>query len=64
MGYRIALYPLVTLIGTIGGCLKMCKSLFEEGRLENAGIPFNFKELHEFLGLEKFRELEQRYSIK
>jgi 2-methylisocitrate lyase-like PEP mutase family enzyme len=64
MGYKIGLFPLVTLIGTIGGCLKMCKSLLEEGKLDSAGIPFNFKELHQFLGLEKFRDLEQRYTSK
>ncbi|MGD0623667.1 MAG: isocitrate lyase/PEP mutase family protein [Thermodesulfobacteriota bacterium] len=64
MGYRIALYPLVTLIGTIGGCLKMCKTLFEEGRLENAGMPFSFRELHQFLGLDKFRDLEQKFTSK
>ena len=64
MGYRIALFPLVTLIGTIGGCLKMCKALFEEGRLDNAGIPFSFKELHDFLGLGRFRDLEQKYTTR
>jgi 2,3-dimethylmalate lyase len=64
MGYKIALYPLLTLIGTIGGCLKMCKSLLEEGRLGDAGIPFNFKELHQFLGLDQFKELEKRFSSK
>jgi 2,3-dimethylmalate lyase len=64
MGYKVALYPLVTLIGTIGGCLKTCKALIEEGRLETAGMPFNFKELHEFLGLGKFRNLEEHFTPK
>jgi 2-methylisocitrate lyase-like PEP mutase family enzyme len=64
MGYRIALFPLVTLIGTIEGCLKMCKSLLEEGRFDNAGIPFDLKKLHQFLGLDQFRALEQKYATK
>jgi hypothetical protein len=42
----------------------MCKTLFEEGRLENAGIPFSFRELHQFLGLDKFRDLEQKFTSK
>jgi len=64
MGYKIALFPLVTLIGTIGGCLKMCKSLLEEGKLDNAGIPFSFQEMHDFLGLDRFRDLERKYTSK
>ncbi len=64
MGYRMALFPLVTLIGTIGGCLKMCKALLDEGRLDNAGIPFNFQEMHDFLGLDQFRDLERKYTSK
>jgi 2-methylisocitrate lyase-like PEP mutase family enzyme len=64
MGYKIALYPLITLVGTIGGCLRTCKSLFYDGRHENAGMPFNFEELHQFLGVEKFRELEKKFSLR
>lgn len=65
MGYKIALYPLAALIATIGGCLKMYKSVLENGRLENVDTPFNYlKELHQFLGLDKFRELEEKFSSK
>lgn len=61
-GYRLILYPLVTLLGTIGGSLTMCKTLFEEGRLGNPNIPFNFIELHQFLGLDKFKQLEKKFA--
>jgi 2-methylisocitrate lyase-like PEP mutase family enzyme len=61
MGYRIALFPLITLIGTITGCLKICKELLEEGRYDQVEIPFDLKKLHEFLGLGFYRELEQKH---
>ena len=48
IGSKIALFPLVTLMGTMAGCLKTCMALLQEGRQDNAGIPFNFQELHEF----------------
>ena len=64
MGYKMAIFPLVTLIGTIGGCLKMCKALLDEGRFDNAGLPFNFQEMHDFLGLDQFRDLEGKYTSK
>lgn len=62
MGYKIALFPLLTLIGTISGCLAVCKTLLEEGRLDNSAIPFDLEALHHFLGLQRFRDLEQKYA--
>ncbi len=64
MGYKIALFPLVTLIGTIAGCFKTCMALLQEGRQDTAGIPFNFQELHEFLGLGQFKRMEGKYNSR
>jgi 2-methylisocitrate lyase-like PEP mutase family enzyme len=64
MGYKIALFPLVTLIGTIAGCLKTCLALLQEGRQDPAGIPFNLPELHEFLGLGQFKRMEEKYTFR
>jgi 2-methylisocitrate lyase-like PEP mutase family enzyme len=61
-GFRLVLYPLVTLLGTIGGSLRMCRRLLEEGKLGEPDIPFSFLELHQFLGLDKFKRLENTYK--
>ena len=62
MGYKIALFPIVAVIGTISGCLTMLRSLLEEGKWDKAEIPFDLKGLHHFLGLQRFRDLEQKYT--
>ncbi len=63
IGYRVALYPLVTLLGALEGSIRMCKSLMEEGRMEDVETwPFDFEALHEFLGIEKYRDIEKRFA--
>ncbi len=62
MGYRIALFPLVTLIGTIAGCLRTCTALLREGRQDDGGIPFDLQGLHQFLGLGCMKAMEEKYK--
>jgi len=64
MGYAIALFPAVTLLGTIEGCLKRCQSLLGNGRyLDPTSMPFNFNQLNTFLGLDEYRDLDNRYAL-
>ncbi len=63
MGYRIALYPIITLLGAISGSIRMCKLLIGEGKFQRpVDLPFDFEELHSFLGLDKFKKLEQKFA--
>lgn len=65
MGYSIAIFPTITLFGAIEGSLKMCKSLFDEGKLpELTDMRFNFKQLSQFLGFDKFKEFESKLTVK
>jgi len=63
MGYSLVLYPAITLLGTIGGCIQMMKQLNENGNMQlPAEVDFDFAHLNDFLGLEKYRNLEQKFS--
>ncbi len=63
IGYRIALYPLVTLVGALDGCIRMCKSLLAHGKMESIGTwPFDLEALNQFLGIEKYRDIERRFA--
>jgi 2-methylisocitrate lyase-like PEP mutase family enzyme len=63
MGYRIALYPTITLLGAISGSIRMCKLLIGEDKFQRPdNIPSDFEELHRFLGLDKFKELERKFA--
>lgn len=63
MGYAIALYPVATMIGAIEGSFAMCKSLLEEGKQKGPqDILFPFDQFYQLLGLDKFKELENRFS--
>jgi 2-methylisocitrate lyase-like PEP mutase family enzyme len=63
IGYRIALYPLVTLVGALDGCTRMCKSLLAHGKMEDIGPrPFDIEALNQFLGIEKYRDIERRFA--
>jgi len=63
MGYAVVIYPAITLLGMIGGCVQIMKQLEENGTMV---IPkeftFDFAQLNNFLGLEKYKNLEQKYS--
>lgn len=63
IGYRIALYPLVTLVGALDGCTRMCKSLLANGRMEDVRTwPFDLEAVNQFLGIEKYRDIERRFA--
>jgi 2-methylisocitrate lyase-like PEP mutase family enzyme len=61
MGYAIAIYPVVTLQGAIDGAFRMCKALSEKGRpLEVVNTDFEFDQLNKLLGLDRYKELENK----
>jgi 2,3-dimethylmalate lyase len=63
IGYRVALYPLVTLVGALDGCIRMCKSLLANGKMEDIGTwPFDLEGLNHFLGIENYRDIEERFA--
>jgi 2,3-dimethylmalate lyase len=63
IGYRIAIYPLVTLVGALDGCIRMCKSLLAQGKMDDIRTwPFDLEALNQFLGIEKYREIERRFA--
>ena len=65
MGYAMVIYPTMTLHAAIGGCLKMCNSLLEEGIYRGSkDMPFSFDQLNEFLGLDKYGELDRKFALK
>jgi methylisocitrate lyase len=64
-GYAIAIYPIVALLGAIAGCFRMFNSLKTTGKQGNwRDIPFDFDELNQFFGLDKFKKLERKFSLK
>ena len=63
MGSAIALYPVVAFDGAIQGAFRACKSLFEKGgQIEMEDVPFHCDELNRLLGLDEYRDLEQKLS--
>ena len=65
IGYHIALYPLATVIGALDGCIRMCKQLLTDGRMEDVEKwPFDLEGLNEFIGIEKYREIEKRFTSR
>ena len=65
MGYSLALYPILTLLGAIEGCQRRCKIFMEEGRYVDSEItPFDFEELNQFIGIEKYRKLDRKYVAR
>jgi len=63
MGYQVVLFPAITLLGAIGGCMQIMKQLNETGKMV---VPpefnFDFDALNNLLGLAKYQDLEQKYS--
>lgn len=65
MGYAIVIYPIMTLHAAIGGCFEVCNVLREEGIYRGSkDMPFTFDQLNEFLGLDKFGELDRKFALK
>ncbi len=63
MGYALALYPAITLLGVLGGCIQMMKKLNENGNMQvPSEFNFDFAQLNNFLGLERYRNLEKKFS--
>jgi len=63
MGYAIVIFPSATLLGAIEGSFRMCKSLLEEGKqMPVTDLPGGAGGLNQFLGLERYRELEKKFS--
>ena len=59
MGYGIVIFPSVCLFGAIEGSYRMCKALMEEGVQHPVKeMPFGPGKLSQFLGLDRYRELE------
>lgn len=64
MGYALAIYPGIALLGALEGMHRMCINLRENGRsVPPKEGPFDFDELNRFLGMEKYRELERKYTL-
>jgi len=63
MGYAIVIFPSATLLGAIEGSFRMCKSLLEEGKqMPVKDLPGGPGGLNQFFGLERYRELERKFS--
>ncbi|HQG30871.1 MAG TPA: isocitrate lyase/PEP mutase family protein [Deltaproteobacteria bacterium] len=63
MGYAVALYPGLCLIGAINGYTEEVKSLKETGKWRDIkDILQLFMDLNNFLGLEHYAKLEKRYK--
>jgi 2,3-dimethylmalate lyase len=63
MGYAIALYPGVCLIGAIRGCIEEIKRLKETGmQIDFKDMITTFGELNKFLGVSYYSNLEKLYG--
>jgi len=63
MGYSIALYPGICLMGAINGCTDEIRTLKETGKQRDfKDFIQTFAELNNFLGLQYYSSLEQRYK--
>ena len=63
MGYAIVIFPSATLLGAIEGSFRMCKSLLEEGKqMPVKDLPGGAGGLNQFFGLERYQELERKFS--
>lgn len=63
MGYAVVIFPSLSLLGAIEGSYRMCKLLMEEGVQQPVkDMPFGPGKLNQFLGLDKYRELEGKLT--
>jgi 2-methylisocitrate lyase-like PEP mutase family enzyme len=65
LGYRIALYPVVTLVGVLRGCIEMCQSLLSKGMMEDSSTwPLDFDGMNRLLGIEKYKDIESKFAVR
>jgi 2,3-dimethylmalate lyase len=63
MGYSIALYPGICLAGAIAGCTQEIKILKETGKQKDfKELISSFSEINNFLGLQYYSSLEEKYK--
>lgn len=63
MGYKLALFPVVTMLGSIYGALKMCNHLRDNDMQKQLKEElFDFEKLNLFLGLDKYRQIDRKYA--
>ena len=64
MGYAIAIYPGVCLAAAITGCMAEVRKLKETGKQrEFTDVVQSFLDLNNFLGVNYYNELEQKYKV-
>jgi len=62
MGYAIAIYPGVCILGAITGCIDDIKRLKETGKQRNPEDFLQyFTQINNFLGLQSYTDLERKY---
>jgi len=62
MGYAIALYPVVSLVGTVNGALHICASLMAKGQqLQSGELLSTLSDLYRVCEISKFQELERKF---
>jgi len=65
MGYKIAVFPLSGLYGAAYAMKKIFTSLKETGSTQNCrDIMVNFGEFNELVELQRFMQMDQKYSVK
>lgn len=65
MGYAVAIYPGVCIAGAITGCIEEIKRLKETGKQRNfEDFLQSFIEMNNFLGVQYYADLEQKYKDK
>lgn len=63
-GYRFALYPVLSLVGVLRGCIDMCQSLLQTGQMENSDTwPLDFAGINRLLGIEKYKAIENKFAV-
>ncbi|MGD0822642.1 MAG: isocitrate lyase/PEP mutase family protein [Desulfomonilia bacterium] len=64
MGYSVALYPGVCLVGALAGCIEELKRLKETGKQRDfKDMITTFIELNNFLGVSYYSNLEKLYGV-
>ena len=64
MGYSVALYPGVCLVGALAGCIEEIKRLKETGKQRDfKDMITTFSELNNFLGVSYYSNLEKLYGV-
>ncbi|RJQ77541.1 MAG: carboxyvinyl-carboxyphosphonate phosphorylmutase [Desulfobacteraceae bacterium] len=63
MGYALAIFPGVTLLGVVEGAYQLSRLLNEEGRFALAkGMRFNFDEFNHLMNIDTYMRLDKKFS--